>query len=122
MEQLERMTASKMSALMAAEAMTILPNLMALGDEYDPLRPNEYEEFSKRRKKQMREEERKSELEEREKYGSICHYTLITCCYPRLEKQHCRSDLANQFCTPPHINVFVILYKYVHNGNTPAFS
>ena len=79
MQQLERMAASKMSALMAAEAITILPSLMALGDEYDPLRPNEYEEFSKRRKKQLREEERKAELEEREKY---CHYTLTTCSYP----------------------------------------
>ncbi|KAI0209007.1 Splicing factor 45 [Lamellibrachia satsuma] len=66
--RLERMAlAAKMPAFIPTEVIPILPSLMGLGDEYDPLRPNEYEEFSKRRKKQRREEERKIELEEREK-------------------------------------------------------
>ena len=65
--------AAKMPAFIPTEVIPILPSLMGLGDEYDPLRPNEYEEFSKRRKKQRREEERKIELEEREKYCLLCH-------------------------------------------------
>ena len=35
-----------------------------VADEYDPLRPNEYEEFSKRRKKE-RDNQRRREAEER---------------------------------------------------------
>ncbi|KAK2172815.1 hypothetical protein NP493_926g01073 [Ridgeia piscesae] len=65
--RLERMALNKMPAFTPIEVVPILPSMTGLGDEYDPLRPNEYEEFSKRRKKQRREDERKVELEEREK-------------------------------------------------------
>ena len=44
--------------------------LTGLTDEYNPLQPNEYEDYLKKRKEQRqkeREEERKKECEERER-------------------------------------------------------
>ena len=74
------MALSKMATFTPIEVVPILPSMTGLGDEYDPLRPNEYEEFSKRRKKQRREDERKLELEEREKYDHIFLVLILHTC------------------------------------------
>ena len=51
-----------------------IPSLPGVTDEYDPLRPNDYEDYMKKRREQRnreREEERKLEIEERERYVQL---------------------------------------------------
>ena len=51
-------TAPSLSSFIVSEPSM---NLTGVPDEYDPLIPNEYEEFSKRRRDERRAEERKKE-------------------------------------------------------------
>lgn len=49
------------------------PSLTGVMDEYDPLRPNDYEDFVKRRKEQQklkdREEEKRRDFDDDRRYG-----------------------------------------------------
>lgn len=66
--QIERIGGGSLPAVgtpfIASEPPTVT-TLLGVSDEYDPLRPNDYESFVKRRKEQRqreREEERRKEL------------------------------------------------------------
>ena len=43
------------------------PSFAGVSDEYDPLRPNEYDEYSRKMRHRKREEERQKEHEEKER-------------------------------------------------------
>ena len=52
-----------LSAFIGINEPSLSVNLTGLPDEYDPLHPNEYEEFSKKRRDERRAEERKKDRE-----------------------------------------------------------
>ena len=54
-----------------SEPPNMMTTLLGVADEYDPLRPNEYETFVKKRK-EMRQRER--EEDRRKRYWLFCNF------------------------------------------------